>query len=254
MPTTRSLQELIVAAHFETPIPLTVMDLADWVSQFSEFSIVQQLPFLQPANFPVAGPPRFQLEMLAEISLPRMLLRTPDGQYSVQLQNDRFAFGWHRTEPVGEPSEYPGFEAIRRSWEEALARFDTWTESRLHQRANHRLVELTYNNVALLDKDGRRRRLSEIFKFVQTGPRKLGAFSASWIESIYPGVLPDTEPKAVVSAQVGLGSAPPDKPVLSFLFTGLGKVAGSEESKHMLHEIHAKIREIYESSIVPDAD
>lgn len=29
-------------------------------------------------------------------TLPRMLLRTADGRYSVQLQNDRFGLGWHR--------------------------------------------------------------------------------------------------------------------------------------------------------------
>ena len=97
MPTTRSLQELVIAAHFQAPLPLTVMDLADWVEHFTkEFPVIQQLPPLPPTNLPVPGVPGVQFQFLPvdATALPRMLLRTADGRYSVQLQNDQFAFGW----------------------------------------------------------------------------------------------------------------------------------------------------------------
>jgi hypothetical protein len=43
MPTTKRLQELIIAVHFDTPIALTVVDLANWVTHFSsQFPVVQQ--------------------------------------------------------------------------------------------------------------------------------------------------------------------------------------------------------------------
>ena len=105
MPTTTSLQELTIAAHFQAPLPLTVMDLADWVEHFTkEFPVLQQLPPLPPTNLPALGVP-VQVQFLDAAALPRMLLRTADGRYHVQLQNDRFAFGWSRTEPIGDPAE-----------------------------------------------------------------------------------------------------------------------------------------------------
>src|ERR1700730_4507036 len=186
MPATKSLQELIIGVHFDAPIPLTVVDLADWVAHFSrDYPVVQQLPPLPQINLPVvAGPPQLQVQMIAVdgMQLPRMLLRSLDGRYSVQLQPDRFAFGWHRMEPLGEPAEYPGFDAHQQSWAGAIAYFEKWTEARFRVRPTHRLVELTYSNATPLEKDGKKKRLSEIFTFVRPGSRTLIAFNTSWVE------------------------------------------------------------------------
>ena len=113
MPTTKNLQELIVAVHFEAPIPLAVVDLGNWVDSFSDdFPIMQQLPNLPQVSLPAPGmPPQIQFQMFQTPPLPRMLLRSSDGRYSVQLKNVRFAFGWHITEPVGEAAQYDGFES-----------------------------------------------------------------------------------------------------------------------------------------------
>jgi uncharacterized protein (TIGR04255 family) len=257
MPATKSLQELIIAVHFDVPIVLAVVDLADWVTHFSgEYPVVQQLPALPQIVLPVATAPQLlQLQMLSVDSqpLPRMLLRSTDGRYSVQLQSDRFAFGWHRTEPVGEPAAYAGFEAHQRSWAEMLAKFEEWTQARFRQRPGHRMVELTYSNATPLEKDGEKKRISEIFRFVQPGSRTLTSFNTTWTESVYPRSATEP-PKALVSAQVAVGSAAPAQTVLAFTFTGIGAVAENEESKHILNDIHAKIREMYEGSIVTDAD
>jgi uncharacterized protein (TIGR04255 family) len=255
MPTTRSLQELIIAAHFQAPLPFTVMDLASWVEHFSELPVVQQLPPLAAANLPTPGIPQLQLQFVSveAATLPRMLLRTADGRYSVQLQNDRFAFGWHRTEPIGDPAEYAGFEAHREHWKQTLDHFEVWTERRFRQRPAHRLLELSYNNAVPFEREGRQRRLSELFKFVQPGGRIMNGFNTSWVEPIYP-TADGQPPKGVVSAVVGLGVAPPAVNVLAFTFSGLATVATDEQSEHILNDIHAKIRDIYESAIVPDAD
>jgi uncharacterized protein (TIGR04255 family) len=251
MPTTRSLQELIIAAHFDAPLPITVMDLASWVAHFGNFPLVQQLPVLPPMNLPVPGAP--QIHFVAEGTLPRMFLRTTDGRHSVQLQNDRLAFGWHRTEPIGDPAEYPGFEANLADWKHALDDFEAWTQERFHQKPAHRMVEISYSNAVPIERDGGKKKLSEIFKFVQLGGRKINGFNASWAESIYP-VADMQPPKGVVGCMVGLGIAPPALPVLAFTFTGSASIAPGEHSEHILSDIHAKIREIYESAIIPDAD
>jgi uncharacterized protein (TIGR04255 family) len=253
MPTTKSLQELIIAAHFQAPLPFSVMDLASWVEHFNEFPVVQQISALPLADLPVAGPAQIQFQVIEAPMLPRMLLRTADGRYSVQLQNDRFGFGWHRTEPIGDPTEYPGFEDLKDSWKEALDHFESWTQTRFRQRPAHRLVELNYSNAVPLEHAGRQKRLSEIFKFVQPIRRKVNGFNTSWIERIFPA---DSEAarKGVVTCAVTMGIAPPALEVLAFTFTGLASVAPDEQSEHILNDIHAKIREIYESVIIPDAD
>jgi uncharacterized protein (TIGR04255 family) len=246
MPTTKSLQELIIAAHFQAPLPFTVMDLASWVEHFRELPVVQQLPPLPPASLPAPGIPQLQFQFVSmeAAALPRMLLRSADGRYSVQLQNDRFAFGWHRTEPIGDPAEYAGFEAHRAHWKQTLEHFEAWTEERFRQKPAHRLVELSYSNALPIEREGRQSRLSEMFKFVQPGGRKIwGAFNTSWAETIYPTA--DMQPsKGVVSAVVGLGFAAPAVRVLAFSFTGLATVAPDEQSEHILDDIHAKIRDM----------
>jgi uncharacterized protein (TIGR04255 family) len=250
MPTTKSLQELIIAAHFQAPLPFTVMDLASWVEHFSDFPVVQQIPALPPATVPAPGPPQMQFQLVQDASLPRMLLRSSDNRYSVQLQNDRFGFGWHRTEPLGEAADYPGYEEYRKNWHAVLHHFESWTQKRFGQRPAHRLIEISYSNAVPLERAGQKRKISEIFTMVQLAGRVIGSFNTSWMEAVYP-----TGPsKGTVSTVVAVGTAPPALPVLIFNFAGIAPVAAGEQSAHILDNVHAKIRGIYESSIVPDAD
>lgn len=253
-PATRTLQEVIIAAHFGAPLPLTLMDVADWVRHFDEFSIVQQLPPLPAAQLPVPGGPTatFQLVAVDHATLPRMLLRSPDGRYFVQLQADRFAFGWSRIEPPGALVGYPGFENFSEKWNDVLGQFNHWTELRFQHQPIHRLIELSYSNAAVLDRDGKRRRLSEIFKFVQPGVRRVNMFNVNWMERLYPEETTLGFTGAVTSS-VGMGETPQGAPALIFNFFGLAAVAPEVESKHILNDLHAKIREIYEGSIVADA-
>ena len=227
MPTTRSLQELVIAAHFQAPLPLSVMDLAHWVEYFTEeFPVLQQLPPLPPTSLPASVPApgvsgvQFQFLPVDSVPVPRMLLRTADGRYSVQLQNDRFAFGWSRTEPIGDPAEYEGFEAHQQRWKETLNYFEAWSDERFHQRPAHRLLELTYSNALPLERNGQQKRLSEIFKFVQPAGRKINGFNTNWAELIYP-TADGQPPKGWVQATVGLGVAVPAIKVLVFTLVGL---------------------------------
>jgi hypothetical protein len=78
-------------------------------------------------------------------------------------------------------------------------------------RPGHRLIELTYSNAAPLERNGKKIKLSEIFTFVQPTGRALNAFSTSWIENVYPQspTDPTPPPRAIVTAQVVIGSIPP---------------------------------------------
>jgi uncharacterized protein (TIGR04255 family) len=248
---TRTLQELILATHFRAPLPLTVLDLADWVGAFSDFPIIQELQPLPVSNMPAPGAPQFSFEIHPVGTLPRMLLRTGDGRSSIQLQADRFAMGWSRIEPLGDLADYPGFEIMLQRWSQLLSRFEAWTTQRFHLRSEHRLVEVNYANASPLNQHGQQKRISEIFKFVHTTGRPVNVFNTTWTESVYPPA--EGRLTGIVTAMVALGNAPPDIPVVAFNFTGMAEVAEGHESKHIMNDLHAKIREMYQSAIVSDA-
>lgn len=253
---TTTLQELVMAAHFQAPLPLGVMDLADWVNNFSDYPIVQQIAPAGPVHLPTPGGHQQQIQLLPiemnmEMMLPRMLLRTADGRFTVQLQGDRIGMGWSRIEPVGAPAEYPGFEAMLSRWNEVLLRLEAWVERRFNSQTKYRLVELNYVNAAsLLGAEGKQRRLSEIFRFVQPGGRPVNQFNVGWIERVYPDDQPGQPFKGLVTTAVAMGQAPPNIPVLAFNFTGMAVVAPDRESNHIMGDLHDKIREIYLGAIV----
>jgi uncharacterized protein (TIGR04255 family) len=252
MPAPKSLQELTIAFHFAAPLSLAVVDLADWVTLFQDYPVIQQLPELPRINLPVPGSPlQMQFQVVNAAGLPRMLLRTPNGRYSVQLQDDRFGFSWHRIEPIGEPAEYGGFDQHKRAWAEVLERFEHWIANRFRMRPSYRLVELNYVNAAPLKVDGKMKRLSDVFTFIHMKDRTINAFNVQWNESVetWPW-SPGGPVKGVVSTHVGLGTAPPALPVLAFTFSGHAAVAEGEKSEHILDLLHSKIREIYAAAIV----
>jgi hypothetical protein len=249
---TTTLQELVMAAHFEAPLPLGVMDLADWVNNFSDYPIVQQILPAGPINLPIPGVQQLQFPIGIDMGmvLPRMLLRTADGRFTVQLQGDRIGMGWSRIEPVGAPAEYPGFDAILSRWNEVLLRLEAWVERRFNSQTKYRLVELNYANAAPLEVAGKIRRISEIFRFVEPGGRPVNQFNVSWVELVYPDDQPGQPFKGLVTAAIALGQSPPNIPVLGFNFTGMAAVAPDRESNHIMGDLHDKIREIYLGAIV----
>lgn len=250
---TRTLQELVLGGHLEAPLPLTVLDVADWTSRFADFPVVQELPPLAPAALPVPGTPQeASIAIGMGPALPRMLLRSPDGRMSIQMQGDRFAVGWSRIEPIGSPADYPGFEAMLAHWGDLSSRFEAWAGTRLRSQPRYRLVEVSYSNATPLERDGQRKRIGDIFRFVQPGLRPVNMFATQWAERVYPNEDASNPFKAIVHSHVGIGQAPPAISVLGFNFHGLGAVAAGQQCAHIMRDLHGKIREIYQSVIISD--
>jgi uncharacterized protein (TIGR04255 family) len=181
-----------------------------------------------------------------------MLLRSQDGRLSVQLQADRVAFAWSRIEPVGAVADYPGFERVLDLWTDVRTKVEAWVERRFHVTPQYRLVELNYINAALLEENGKNRRISEVFRFVQPGGKTVNMFNVSWAERVYPDDRPGEPAKGMILANVQLGQAPPATPALVFNFAGMAQVAEGREINHIINDLHAKIREIYQSAIISD--
>lgn len=251
---TRSLQELILAAHFQAPLPLGIMDVADWAQHFAEYPIVQQLPIAPPMDLANPGG-TLSLEFGSSgVTLPRILLRSADGRFTVQLQNDRFVVGWARIEPLGADADYPGFEEMIERWKELLGRFEAWALSRFQLRPQYRLAEVNYVNAMPLEYEGRKIRISEIFRFVQSTGRPLNMFAVNWAERIYATESFDPTRNGFVNVSVGLAQAPSSVTVLAFNFTGSAIVPEGKETPLIMGDIHDKIREIYLSAIVQNGD
>jgi uncharacterized protein (TIGR04255 family) len=209
--------------------------LAAWAQEFREFPDATQLPWLPAVHLLPPGPISYNL-LAGNAGLPRVLLRTPDRTRTLQLQSDRFAFGWSRPNAVGENADYPGFEALKIEFREILRRFHSWSSKRLEIQPSARVIELGYNNATPMEIEGKIRKISDVFKFVAPG-RPVNAFQVAWMELI-DKERPDG---ARVSATVAIGSAPPVDRVLIHNFSGHApvdgeSVAAAEKVWQLLHD------------------
>jgi uncharacterized protein (TIGR04255 family) len=250
MPLTSTLQEMILVEHFKSPLNLTMLDMAEWAQTFAEYPSAMQWPSTPPIELSAPNPVQFQIR-LAQVDLPRLVLRSPDGNRSIQFQTDRFAMGWTRSLPLGQPTDYPGYDILKKEWIGALKKFHQWCGQRLGVVPGARLVEIGYNNAALITVAGRKRRLSEIFRWVQPG-RPINAFQVTWAEFLSQEPNP-----ARVAAQVGLGPVLPSEDALLFNFTGFGPVDAPGESPQalgMLDSLHSRILDMYAAAIISETE
>jgi hypothetical protein len=240
---TTTLQEVILVEHFRQALPLTILDVADWAREFSEFGEPRQLPWLPPIDLTQSP---FSIGFQTNQELPRLLLSSITRSTHLQLQSDRFGFGWSRASSVGDKARYPGYEDLLARRSEIADRFRAWCTKRLGVSPESRLVELTYNNATPIVVEGRRRRLSEIFRWVQPS-RPVNSFQVSWLE-----LMEKNKPDAArVAAVVAVGAAPPVSEALLFNFSGVGPI--DKDEKHtksdMWNALHRRIQDMYDAAI-----
>jgi hypothetical protein len=253
MSTTTTLQEMVIAAHFQPSMPLTLMDVASWVEEFQgEYPAFQQSPAPPPASLNAApgaviGGQAFMIGPVG-VDLPRMRLSAINSPYYVLMQTDRIGLGWARRRPLGEPDDYKGFDAMRARWGDFVARFDAWQAKRLGGTSAVHMMELSYVNAIPMTVRGERRRLSQLFRFVQP-TRPVNAFGVNWAE-----LIPEHPGGARVQAQAGLGQhVQTGESVFSFSYGGMAAVqggAGSEAAFAALDTLHARILDIHTAAII----
>ena len=176
--------------------------MADWAREFSKYPKAQQLHMVPPVQLSGPGPISFSFG-LAQSELPRLLLRSENGERTVQLQADRFGFGWARNVPIRKTTEYPGFEKSSSVWPRNLRKFRAWCAQRPGQLPREGLLS-GYHNRTPFVVGGKRRQLWDIFRWVQRN-RPVSGFQVSWSE-----LLETNRPDAPrVSAVVAVGSVPP---------------------------------------------
>ncbi len=248
MPTTSMLSNMLFVVHFEPALVLDVLDMADWVETFrAEFPVYQQtapsarIELNQTDNF---------LVLNHTPEMPRMFLQSSSVTRTLQLQSDRFGYGWARDKPLGEPADYPGYPRMREDWGRVLARFYDWHEKRLGGRPVTRLLELAYHNAVPIQAGNRRRKLSELIRFVHDGYRPMNSFAMNWSE-----LLTREMTGSRVNAQAGLGVSPTGEPVFGFTFAGLApfsEPADSVAAVETMDRLHDRIIDMRDNSIISD--
>lgn len=241
MPLTRTLQEVVLAVHFAGPIPLTVTDVAAWINEYGGVEPrYQQLPVLGPSQLPMPGQQFFQIAAQDVSDVPRIRLFGSTPQTLYIFQNDRIAFGWQRDVSVGEEVEYPGYDVLRAAWIQEIERFNIWLEKTLSITVYPKLVEISYNNAYPIDLDGKKRRMSEIFKLLDAEYRPVNAFQVSWAEFIGDGS------EGVVNAQGGLATAPPGQRVFALNYFALGSVRQLEDRSRFAENVMETADKLHE--------
>ena len=245
MPQTSTLVDFVLATHFETDLPLEVLDLANWARAFeADFPIVDQMPAL--ARVDLAADP-FQMVLSQEMPLPLLRLTSADRRFYLKLQADRFALGWNRTAAPGSPDTYPGFEEMLARWGDINARFETWLGTRPHLSARTRLVELVYTNIQPFPVDGSTPMLADVFSFMKSTGRRLNGFQVHWTELLDPTPL-----AARVSMSAGLATLS-DQRCVSYSFLGFAPVLSTlmgRESREAIDTLHARILDMYQTTII----
>ena len=256
MPQTTTLAVFALAAHFSKPLNLTVLDLADWATRLaSEYPSAQQTPASIPLT-PEAGITIGSVVIGQPVVVPRLTLTSADGEWMLILQDDRFAVGWNRTSPLGEPGNYPGYPAMKAFWKEELERFLRWHADRLGSAPFARVVEISYVNAApLIRSDGSPKRMQDVLRYLDLQGRSVNAFTMIWSETL------DGSPSGPsVAAQVGVGTAAQVLPAsldertsLLFNFVGTGSVMGAlngAEVDDAVEALHSRILDMYAAAII----
>jgi hypothetical protein len=251
MPATTTLNEFLLASHFASPLPMTMLDVADSAQFFSsEFPKAHQLPTAPPVDIaaPPFGPATFNFNIAMPEMLPRLVLRSADNATFVMLQADRFAIGWGRTKPLGEIDEYPGFDHMKHVWTTASQRFLMWYRDRFKASDMPlKLMEVAYWNAVLVDEEKPLpAQIGNLFRWIK--PRRpIDALNIQWGEKFGP------EPRAGrVTVSASFATVPPAQRALAFTFTGLAPSAGSPvgaDAMRVAQDLHDRIAEIYQDGI-----
>ena len=130
-----------------------------------------------------------------------------------------------------------------------MHKFRTWCGRRIGTVPKIKLVEIGYHNAAPIVVGEKRRRLADIFRWVQPA-RPVNSFQVSWAE-----LLQKDRPDAPrVNAVVAVGSAPPVAEALIFNFMGFAPIDKDDDGNisDAFDRLHQRILEMYELAIVKD--
>lgn len=115
-----------------------------WNSIGNRFPHCESKPRLSPVFEDIGGETTFHFAFGDELSVPRALFRSADGSELLQVQSDRFAFNWMRSED----HEYPRHEETMGRFFALFEEFQSFLDSRKLSRPVLKQCELINVNFA----------------------------------------------------------------------------------------------------------
>lgn len=112
-----------------------------------DFPGIQRHPVLpamsESFDAPAASPPPFEIQIDTSVSLPRTWFVSPEGDRLLQLQPDRLALNWRRTD---DGAVYPRYQALREELDHHLAVLERIVSDRSDAELRINACEVTYVN------------------------------------------------------------------------------------------------------------
>lgn len=244
--------EAMITVQFgEALLQLNALHIADIYQSFSAaFPMYDQV---QPA-----GPMPYKLTHLdgsepleyEQSTFPRLRFQSIANGRVLMLQADRFSYGWQRNAFLDTPEEYPGFDLMLREFVANWELLQRWVAERFAIYLQPAVAEVAYiNMIRTISADGERRRLSDIYSFLNPEPVSLippvpiNGYSYSWNEKLIvsDGILALTATGPAVLAD--------GMPSTMFSLAATFKLATPSSFTGELLAVRARIRETFARSI-----
>lgn len=185
----------LLTLQFEEPLPpLNALHIAAYCRSLGErFQRFEQGDPAGPMPYRLAHLDGREPAPVVVSTMPRIAVTSADGSRVLIFQNDRFSYGWQRTQALKFDPDYPGYATLRQEAADEFAQFCDQVERLIQRRPRIAVTELSYTDaIPDRDQDGTVRRLSSLFTFIATDqpPRTVRGFDYSWNETLDPdGIL-----------------------------------------------------------------
>ena len=142
--------EVALSVQFEAPLLDSPTIMVRWAQIRDRFPKYQLAPPLPSGVESFNGQPEPELEFHISSGppTPRLVMLSESESKVLQIQHDRFGYGWQKITPG---DEYPGFLSIRREFSEELQDFKLYLSAEGHPRMAANQCEVTYVNLMYLE-------------------------------------------------------------------------------------------------------
>lgn len=247
------ITEMVLTTQFEPSLlALGILDVATVFESFKDrFPVFKEVPQAGPMR----PDPRSAVTH-AISAIPRLQFATEDLSRLVLFQNDRFSFAWQRTTSLEEQCDYPTFEPILEEYISERGRFLDAVRRLPFPEIRPLAIEVAYVNALTLGKEGKRRRVSDVVTFFDN-PREapLISLDVSWTELLRAEEQElRSELSGVVNVSCGPGNSPEGDPMLILSLTAVADARNVDwNDVSLFEEAHAKISEVFKSSVRQEA-
>jgi uncharacterized protein (TIGR04255 family) len=215
-------------------------------------------------SMPSDGPEILQLRGLPPLSIEpfvdRWFLKSADETLILQLQDNLVGYNWRRRSTPGSPANYPGFDALKASFDKYLRCLHDWHSAHGSAVPDPVAVELFYDDILPMvpEPETGKLRLSNVLSwFNPNDPSSSAMFGWTnmWVEGI-TSTPPPQGPMLKIRAEMGFVAEGPEvvpQSVIRLQFIAAGICSSWDEVNSFLQVAHDYISVRFSEVINPKA-